>query len=250
MLCKRDAGVWDEFFDLIQPIATHVPYMVSIGNHERDYPNSQSFYSGHDSGGECGVPYMKRFPMPRARSSVDCYGFDIGSAHIIVMSTEDDFTSGTVSSQYYYIQELLLKVNRKKTPWLIFVGHRPMYVDSTNNDIPAGDQTVAKTLREYVEPLLMKSKVDLALWGHHHSYQRTCPVYKEKCTPGAPIHAVIGMAGQGLSKNIELVTPDWIEYIDVEHYGYSRITTNASTLVFEYVRDDDGKVHDSIVLQK
>ena len=30
-----------------------------------------------------------------------------------------------------------------------------MYVDSTNNDIPAGDQTVAKTLREYVEPLLM-----------------------------------------------------------------------------------------------
>ena len=32
---------------------------------------------------------------------------------------------------------------------------RPMYVDSTNNDIPAGDQTVAKTLREYVEPLLM-----------------------------------------------------------------------------------------------
>ena len=52
------------------------------------------------------------------------YGFDIGSAHIIVMSTEDDFTSGTVSSQYYYIQDLLLKVNRKKTPWLIFVGHR------------------------------------------------------------------------------------------------------------------------------
>ena len=30
-----------------------------------------------------------------------------------------------------------------------------MYVDSSNNDVPAGDQTVAKTLREYVEPLLM-----------------------------------------------------------------------------------------------
>ena len=30
-----------------------------------------------------------------------------------------------------------------------------MYVDSTSNDIPAGDQTVAKTLREFVEPLLM-----------------------------------------------------------------------------------------------
>ena len=30
-----------------------------------------------------------------------------------------------------------------------------MYVDSANDDFPAGMQTVAKTLREYVEPLLM-----------------------------------------------------------------------------------------------
>ena len=42
------------------------------------------------------------------------YGFDIGSAHIIVMSTEDDYTSGSVSSQYYYIQDLLLKVIGRK----------------------------------------------------------------------------------------------------------------------------------------
>ena len=31
----------------------------------------RSFYSADDSGGECGVPYMKRFPMPRASSSVE-----------------------------------------------------------------------------------------------------------------------------------------------------------------------------------
>ena len=37
----------------------------------------------------------------------------------------------------------------------IILYFRPMYVDSTNNDVPAGIQTVAKTLREYVEPLLM-----------------------------------------------------------------------------------------------
>ena len=36
----------------------------------------------------------------------------------------------------------------------------------------------------------------------------------------------------------------------MQHYGYSRITTNATTLVFEYVRNDDNKVHDSIVLKK
>ncbi len=46
-------------------------------------------------------------------------------------------------------------------------------------------------------------KVDLALWGHHHSYQRTCPVYQEVCTEGATTHIVIGMGGQSLSKNVE-----------------------------------------------
>ena len=31
---------WDEFFDQVQPVATQLPYMVCIGNHERDFPNS------------------------------------------------------------------------------------------------------------------------------------------------------------------------------------------------------------------
>ncbi|WZN63352.1 hypothetical protein HKI87_07g49000 [Chloropicon roscoffensis] len=37
-----------------------VPYMTTIGNHERDWPNSGGRYGGQDSGGECGVPYMSR----------------------------------------------------------------------------------------------------------------------------------------------------------------------------------------------
>ena len=55
-------------------------------------------------------------------------------------------------------------------------------------------------------PVPQESKVDLALWGHHHSYQRTCRVYREACVDeGGVIHVVIGMAGAGLSQNIELV---------------------------------------------
>ncbi len=34
---------------------------------------------------------------------------------------------------------------------------RPMYVDSTYNDPPAGDIPVAKELRTHIEPLLMVS---------------------------------------------------------------------------------------------
>jgi len=41
--------------------------------------------------------------------------------------------------------------------------------------------------------------VDLTWHGHHHSYQRTCPVYRKACrgynadgTAQAPVHMVIG----------------------------------------------------------
>lgn len=53
----------------------------------------------------------------------------------------------------------------------------------------------------------MQNKVDLAIWGHHHSYQRTCAVDATVCKAHsqdgvfrgayvAPVHMVIGMAGQ------------------------------------------------------
>ena len=32
---------WEEFFDQVQSVSANVPYMVCIGNHERDFPNSK-----------------------------------------------------------------------------------------------------------------------------------------------------------------------------------------------------------------
>jgi hypothetical protein len=49
-------------------------------------------------------------------------------------------------------------------------------------------------------------QVDLAVCGHHHSYQRTCPLANGTCAGydggGAargPVYLVIGNAGAGLS---------------------------------------------------
>ena len=81
-------------------------------------------------------------------------------------------------------------------------------------------------LQRSFEDLLYQNKVDLALWGHYHSYERcvlilpacarlrftpgsfrfdvsalapsrTCPVYKNKCDPSGTVHVVAGMAGAG-----------------------------------------------------
>ena len=240
------ASVWDEFFDQIEGIATAAPYMVCIGNHERDFPNSGSFYTGTDSGGECGVPYERRFPMPRPSLDEAWYGFDYGSVHVVLMSTEHDFQ--TDSNQYKFLDQHLSQVDRKVTPWLIFAGHRPMYVDSTNAERNAGDLPVATLLQDNIEPLLIKYNVNLALWGHHHSYQRTCPLNKGVCDEeyGVP-HVIIGMAGQSLSQNLRPLTPTWIKMADDKHFGYSRFVVNSTMLFFEYVRND-GTVPDNFHL--
>jgi hypothetical protein len=55
--------------------------------------------------------------------------------------------------------------------------------------------------------MLVAARVDLALWGHHHSYQRTCQVQGNVCTPGAPVHVVIGTAGYELTHSLYPVRP-------------------------------------------
>lgn len=66
-----------------------------------------------------------------------------------------------------------------------------------------------------VEPVLMRSKVDIMFVGHHHNYERTCAVYNGKCYGTikkdkngvetyygkkytAPVHIIAGMAGFAL----------------------------------------------------
>ena len=50
------------------------------------------------------------------------YGFDYGSAHFVLMSTEHFFYPG--SPQYQFLDAHLKAVDRTRTPWLIFAGHR------------------------------------------------------------------------------------------------------------------------------
>lgn len=47
-------AVWDFFLDMISPMASGTLYLSTVGNHESDWPNTASYYTGTDSGGECG----------------------------------------------------------------------------------------------------------------------------------------------------------------------------------------------------
>lgn len=89
-----------------------------------------------------------------------------------------------------------------------------MYIDSTNKMKPDGDLYVAAQLQLAFEDLLVDFHVDVTLHGHHHSYQRTCPVIAGECVgygadgvANGPVHLVVGNAGAGLCLNIHERTP-------------------------------------------
>lgn len=220
---------WDFFLHLISPVASRVSYMTAIGNHERDYVNSGSAYFTPDSGGECGVAYENYFQMPTPAKDKPWYSIEQGSVHFVVISTEHDWSRN--SEQYRWMSNDMASVNRSRTPWLIFTGHRPMY-----SSCGSVDPTFVLT----VEPLLVGNKVDLVLFGHVHNYERTCAVYRNQCkampTKGAdgvdtydnrnykaPVHAIIGMAGFRLDTFPPQVGSWSISRIS--KFGYARVHT-------------------------
>ncbi|KXZ48677.1 hypothetical protein GPECTOR_26g580 [Gonium pectorale] len=255
----RVGDQWDNFMHQIQPLAARMPYMVAAGNHERDWPGSGDLFGVQDSGGECGLAFERRFPMPYPGRDKLWYAFEYGPVFVLQYSTEHPFAPGT--EQYEFIVEALSRVDRRRTPWLILGGHRPIYVASTNANLPDGDQPVSEALRAALEDLLLEHAVDLTLHGHHHSYQRTCPLYRGACQPApseeqarrgaaaAPVHLVIGHAGAGLSLNIMEPPPEWLQAVSL-WWGYLRLSVSGMELRAEVVSDEDGALVDSFTLTK
>lgn len=241
---------WGQFTEQIREVAERIPWMTAIGNHEMGYPGS--YFTGTDSGGECGVPYSAYFQMPSpadsGRPDSPWYSYRFGPVAFVVMSTEHNFTVG--SDQYTFISEALRSVDRSVTPYLIFAGHRPMYVDSNWDGSSSSDQGVGRLLRSSIEPMLLEYKVDLCMWGHHHTYQRTKPVFNETVHAGAPTHVVIGMAGYDLTHDFYPEMQPWMVYRTDKHWGYTRVKVNASHLRMQFVADDGGDVLDDFSLPK
>eukprot|EP01024_Parvocaulis_polyphysoides_P038864 TRINITY_DN350_c0_g1_i2.p1 TRINITY_DN350_c0_g1~~TRINITY_DN350_c0_g1_i2.p1 ORF type:complete len:542 (+),score=40.25 TRINITY_DN350_c0_g1_i2:124-1749(+) len=228
-------SAWPTFMDLIEPVAKRVPYMIAIGNHEFDYsgqssadPSGVSHYQpswgdfDNDSGGECGVPTLKHFPMQK-KGELDnppfWYSFDYGSVHIITLSTEHSLSPK--HEQYEFLQHDLANVDRcGRTPWIIVQMHRPIYIIPNSNNYK-----VSHHIRKHIEQLLLDNKVDLVIGGHEHVYYHTCAVANEKCVNAdiGIVSLVIGNGGRELKQSFaELIEqkPVWYEKGKLE-YGYA-----------------------------
>ena len=263
-----------------------VVYLTTVGNHESDWPGTASTPGyGDASGGECGVCTVKLLPMP-APATVDqpWWSYDIGLMHFIGMSTEHNFTIN--SPQYLWLQNDLERVNRSITPWIIFSGHRSMYVDSYFCcELPNGnggtdaqcaaaglecssgyDIQVMYALQANIEPLLYKHQVNLAWAGHYHNVQRQAAVYQNQViqnavkdidsegntvfyhdNPQATVWMVIGTAGNGPDDATRNYT--WSEKYWNKLFGYAILTAvNATHLDWKFINSANDAVVDRMIL--
>lgn len=247
---------WDQFTSQVEPIASIVPYMIASGNHERDWPGSGSFYENNDSGGECGVLAETMFYVPAENRAKFWYSTDYGMFRFCIADTEHDWREGT--EQYKFIEHCLASVDRQKQPWLVFLAHRVLGYSSAA--FYAEEGSFAEPMgRDDLQKLWQKYKVDIAIYGHAHCYERTCPAYQNHCTSSekryyqgslnGTIHVVAGGGGASLT-GFSTLQPNWSIFRDSD-YGFVKLTAfDHSNLLFEYKRSSDGKVHDSFRISR
>ena len=205
-------------------------------------------------------------PMPEpATTNEPWWSYDIGLMHFVGMSTEHDYTLG--SKQNEWLENDLANVDRSLTPWVIFGGHRPMYINSDYGESDSSDLVVMANLIANVEPMLLKYKVNLAFWGHNHVVERQAAVYNSTVIqhstqiydsngqliayqedPQATVHLVIGTGGAAFTKSDQTPGPEWCEKVFYQ-YGYSKITAvNSTYLDWQWIDSGDGLVYDHLVI--
>ncbi|XP_038077012.1 acid phosphatase type 7-like [Patiria miniata] len=244
--------VGDEFMRQIESVAAYVPYMTAVGNHENAYNFSH---------------YKNRFTMPSYDSNQNLwYSWNIGPVHFVIFSTEvyffTDDSKQTKVNQLKWLEEDLKEANdpknRTEHPWIITLGHRPMYCSDTDGD----DCTKLSSLvRAALEDLFYKNGVDMEIWAHEHNYERLWPVYQEKVyngskdapytNPKAPVHITTGSAGCQERHDIFSLPKPW-DAFRAEDYGFTLMQViNKTHLAWQQISDDKhGEVIDKVMLIK
>lgn len=190
-LNRGQGQIGDKFLRQIEKVAARMPYMTVPGDHER-----------YDEF----LHYRYRFSMPNLPWPMPAdnlwYSIDIGPIHFVLYSTEVFFyDESNIDKMLLWLKTDLDKANtqRSATPWIIAMGHRPMYcsVDNYSEDCKRDKSLVRTSLEE----LFYSEGVDLVIAGHQHYYERTWPVYNKKAVqynyrePAAPVHITIGTLG-------------------------------------------------------
>jgi hypothetical protein len=178
------------------------------------------------------------------------YSVDVGPVHVVVVDdsfiadpTEDPSYASILKS--WLDQDLgAATANRGNVPWIVTVHHRPEYSSSLHGM----DLDVLNT-REFFAPIWEQYKVNLAVGGHDHDYERSKPLSGSADAPtihsdtrdGTTYLVCAGAGADGYSKGTNpwtAISSDFTSGGAIGFYAYLTATTNGMTLESHELRTD------------
>ncbi|CAD5224244.1 unnamed protein product [Bursaphelenchus okinawaensis] len=261
-LHTNDGKTGDVFMRLLEPAVALVPYIVIAGNHEDDGYNFSN--------------YKYRFDMPNdPYGDNQFYSFDLGAVHYIGISTEVygffyEYGQDSVHTQYNWLKEDLRKANqnRDKVPFIVTWQHRPFYC-SNSNSFECGsfeNSLIRKGFQDMpgLEDLFIANGVDLAFWGHEHTYERFYPIFNRTAfkssdlspdpyeNPVAPVYIITGTAGCHTTPAAFAEVPVAHSAFRSQDFGYTIMNVRHDQLDISQISINNNRTHviDHIVLRK
>jgi hypothetical protein len=183
-----DPLAWDEFLAQTEPIASSVPWMASMGNHDMEALYSPDGYGGQVARWD--------FPDNGPAGAVGVYSFIYGNVGVISLDTND--ITHEIPANYNYTggaqtrwldHRLRFLRNQADVDFVVVFFHHCAYSTTSAHASDGG-------VRSRWVPLFDKHGVDLVINGHNHVYERA-DVLKNGHAKKTPIGATVDTETDG-----------------------------------------------------
>lgn len=253
---------WNQWFDIIQPIAATRPFYAAPGNHDRD------LLVGYDH-------WYKRFAFAGDEQN---YGVDAGPVHFLFLNSNEACLEGeaaqsvqrvnpncTVTSSSGaplentamtdFMRADLASARARGVPWIVAVFHHPLYADGGYNETNAGSAYMW-WMRDHWAPIFEEYGVDLVLTGHDHGYSRSWPMLHNATTTTSGTkftegNGILYVVSGGGGQNLYPLTPGtpWWQAKSIREHHIAVVDATATKMKF-VVKDHNGVQLDAFELRK
>lgn len=208
-----DSTQWIQFLSMLSQSAAQVPYYLIAGNHDYDgfydrlIPQHYHWYTGNKTSYQ---------------------SWEYGNVAFIALDPNDNFPIGIKhgSRQYDWFHQQIESEAWKRATWRFILLHQPPFSQGWAGY--HGDQVV----RDLLEPVLEKAKVDFVIAGHTHDYERVTKNYGNQRVT----FLIVGGAGGTLEPIESSVEPQMDTVIKANHFG--RFFIDGLKMRFEAIGHD------------
>jgi acid phosphatase type 7 len=207
-----------EFFEPLGDLARSVPWVSTIGNHERDSANYFSYMA---------LPGNERY-----------FGFDFANSHIVCLDSNGWIERGRDSKEFQWMSTHLREPRQAK--WTFVAFHHPLFSAHATRPI--------NSLRWDWAPLLLdrESGVDAVLTGHDHFYSRNYPMGR---LGEDPPHGVLFLTSAGGGASLyRSKRRDYVSYEKSVHH-FTLLDVDGDRITISAI-DRAGRVFDRYELRK